>query len=44
MLGQAHLQALVSLTALAASSKMVEALTIDATSALAAPLASECDD
>ncbi|TPM94220.1 DUF5681 domain-containing protein [Mesorhizobium sp. B2-1-5] len=42
--GQAHLQALVSLTALAASPKTVEALTLDATPALAAPLANESDD
>lgn len=41
--GQAHLQALISQTALAASLKTVEALTIDATPALSAPFANESD-
>jgi hypothetical protein len=43
-IGQAHLQSLMSLTALAASPKTAEALTIDATPVLPAPSANESDE
>lgn len=42
--GQAHLEALRSLVALAASRQIDEALTIDATPVLAAPVAIESDE